>query len=65
MKPIRVENPRWADPEKTAIDADVEWPHLPGQLLPFTASPDDTAAHGRDLYAALLEAGNIGDYVPR
>jgi len=34
--------------------------------LPFTASPDDIAAHGVAIYRALLagEGGPIGPYVP-
>jgi hypothetical protein len=31
--------------------------------IPFTASPDDVEAHGRELYAEILEAGDIAPYI--
>lgn len=54
-------NPVWANAEHTKIDIEINHPDF--GWIPFTASPTDVEEHGRDLYAAALEAGNIGPYV--
>ena len=43
---------------------DIEWEHPTLGLIPFTASPDDPNEHGREIYAALVAAGNIAPYEP-
>ena len=40
------------------IDCECQWSHLGDNTqawLPFTASPNDTQQHGKDLYAALVK----------
>lgn len=37
------------------IDCEIKHPQF--GWIPFTASPDDTEQHGRDIYAAALAAG--------
>lgn len=66
MKFKQVKFPKWANAEQTQIDCMVEWKKFPGQLMPFTASPADPSAHGRDLYTRLQsgEFGVVADYQP-
>ncbi|MBA85232.1 MAG: hypothetical protein CML60_10500 [Rhodobacteraceae bacterium] len=44
------------------IDCEVLHPSM--GWVPFTASPDDQEAQGREVYADIMEAGGIADYVP-
>jgi hypothetical protein len=44
-----------------AIDCEINHPQY--GWIPFTASPDDSEKHGRDLYAAILAAGGVAAYV--
>jgi len=44
------------------IDCEIEHPVY--GWIPFTASPDDVEAHGRELHAQLLQAGEIAPYTP-
>ena len=43
------------------IDCEIEHPNF--GWIPFTADPNDPEQHGRDIYAAALEAGPAA-YVP-
>jgi len=45
-----------------AIDCEIEHPDY--GWIPFTAREDDAEKHGRDLFAALTDAGGIAPYVP-
>jgi hypothetical protein len=56
--------PKWANTEQTLIDLTIKWVSI-NEELPFTASPTDTEAHGRDLFerAAAGEFGEVGAYV--
>ncbi|QIZ02630.1 putative tail protein [Aeromonas phage AhyVDH1] len=56
--------PKWANEEKTAINLQVRFSHLPGLPVPFTATASDTEAHGRELWtrAKFGEYGEIGPY---
>lgn len=55
-------NPKWANPEKTIIDLTVT--HAEYGEIPFTASPEDTEQHGRDLFARAVagEFGPVAEY---
>ena len=55
-------NPVWANKDQTAIDVLVVFEEIPEEL-PFTATPNDTHEHGRNLYAEIL-AGNYGEIAP-
>ena len=44
------------------IDCEIEHPVY--GWIPFTASPDDVEAHGRELHAQLLQSGEIALYTP-
>jgi|AGFT01.1.fsa_nt_gi Caudovirales tail fibre assembly protein. len=46
-----VRNPIYANENKTAINCEVLFRHLPGEYVPFTATPDDPQAWGRDIFA--------------
>jgi hypothetical protein len=50
--------PVWANTEHTAIDLIVKFGHLPNEV-PFTASANDSEAHGREIFAAAAE-GQFG-----
>jgi len=49
----------WRNPVRNTngtIDCEIEHPDY--GWIPFTASPDDSEQHGRDLYAAITESGD-------
>lgn len=64
MKYSTAKNLIWTNSEKTLIDCEIEHPVF--GWIPFTASPDDVEAHGRELFDKLKagEFGAIADYVP-
>jgi hypothetical protein len=53
-----VTNPRWADSDQTIIDLDVNFTHLPEEVVTFAASANDVEAHGQTLYNNAIN----GDY---
>lgn len=55
-------NPKWANENCTAIDCLVTTNTL-RQEFPFTASPNDSEIHGRELFARCL-AGDFGVIAP-
>lgn len=56
---------RWADADHTMIDMIIKWDQFPYEL-PFTASPNDSAEHGRAIFAAAVagQFGEVAEYVP-
>lgn len=58
MKFSEVKNPTWADADKTAIVCEVTFEHI-GEPVPFTANPDDSEEHGREIFARCV-AGEYG-----
>jgi hypothetical protein len=60
-----VTNQKWANAESTLIDCVVTFDHI-GEPVPFTANPNDTEAHGREIFerAAAGEFGEVAAYVP-
>jgi hypothetical protein len=59
-----VSNPRWANAEQTVIDCEITTSQFGDEVLPFTASPNDTEAHGRTIFADLV-AGKYGPITER
>lgn len=57
---INTRNPVWANPENTLIDCEIE--HSKYGWIPFTASPNDTEQHGRDIFSVLSQ-NYVGAYV--
>lgn len=55
---LSVRNPQWANEGGTAINCLVRTNTL-HQEVPFTATPDDSEAHGREIFARCL-AGEFG-----
>lgn len=57
--------PVWANAEQTLINCDITVEQYPGEVLPFTADPNDSAEHGRQIYADCVAGayGSIGAYV--
>jgi len=60
-----VSNPRWVNAEQTMIDCEITTSQFGDEVLPFTASPNDSEAHGRAIFADLVAGkyGPIADYV--
>lgn len=60
-------NPRWANAEQTLIIVEAKFEHYEEEwgYLEFCANPNDTEAHGVDLYNRCVagEFGAIADYV--
>ncbi len=54
-----VKNPRWVTEEKTLIDCIITSSQFGEEELPFTASPSDPEAHGRQIFDDLI-AGKYG-----
>jgi hypothetical protein len=54
-----VANPAWFDSEHTMIIADVVFPRLGESPVKFNASPADSMAYGREIYADII-AGKYG-----
>ena len=57
-------DPKWANAEQTLIDLTIKWDAI-DEELPFTASPTDTEAHGRAIFAAAVagDFGPVADYI--
>ena len=64
MQIKNVKNPQWANAEHTLIDVTLETDTY-GEI-PFSASPDDVEAHGREIFADAVAGkfGPIGEHVP-
>lgn len=58
-------NPRWGNAEHTTIDCNITTSQFGDEVLPFTAAPHDTEAHGRAIFADLVAGvyGPIAEYV--
>jgi len=61
-----VSNPVWANAEQTLINCDITVEQHPGEVLPFTAGPDDVTEYGPQVYADCVAGvyGPVGAYVP-
>jgi hypothetical protein len=62
MKLIYAKDPKWANRRQTLINLIVRFEEI-NEDLPFTASPTDSEAHGRDIYARAV-AGEFGTIAP-
>jgi hypothetical protein len=60
-----IKNPVWANAAHTMIDLTIKWVEF-HEELPFTASPNDVAEHGRLIFASAVagEFGEVAAYVP-
>lgn len=60
---IYAKDPIWGDQAQSVINITVRFAHI-DEELPFTASPNDPEAYGRDLYERALagEFGVIADW---
>lgn len=60
-----VVDPVWADAEKTRIYCMVKAAHMAAPLR-FLASPTDSEAHGREIYAKAASGayGEVAPYTP-
>lgn len=57
-------NPKWVDEAHTSINLTVNFEEI--GTVPFTATPNDTEEHGRDIYAKAVagEFGVISEWTP-
>jgi hypothetical protein len=64
MNIISVSLPKWVDEAQTMIELGVETEEF--GIIPFAASPTETEAHGRDLFARAMagEFGVVAAFVP-
>lgn len=60
---MSVSNPRFTASDHSLIDMDVVFRHLGEAPMPFTASPNDTAEYGRELFARAIK-GDFGPIAP-
>lgn len=58
---MEARNPEWGDPAHTYINLEIDHPAY--GWIPFTATPNDVEAHGREIFAAAL-AGDYGPVLP-
>lgn len=60
-----VTNPRWANVDQTMIDCQITTSQFGEEVLPFTANQNDVEAHGRKIFADLVDGryGPIAEYV--
>lgn len=65
MKVEYAKNPIWANSENTVINLTVKFYEF-NEELPFSASPQDCEAHGREIYQNAIagEYGVVLSYVP-
>ena len=57
----KCKEPKFSNFEETLID--VIWEHPDHGDIPFTASPDDSEAHGREIFS-LAKEGKFGEVMP-
>jgi len=64
---VDAKNPQWGNEEHTLINVEAKFEHYEEDwgYLPFMANPNDTEAHGVDLYNRCVngEFGTIAEYV--
>lgn len=65
IKLTYAKNPKWINAEHSRIDLIAKFEHI-NYEVPFTADPNDSAAHGRNIFtrAAAGEFGPVAEYVP-
>jgi len=57
-------NPKWSNSEKTVIDIEVNFDHMPETWVHFTAVASGDLPHTHDIYARAVagDFGSIADY---
>jgi hypothetical protein len=61
---MSISEPKWADAEQARADCLVTFLEGGDEVFPFTASPDDTEEHGREIFRRIAEgeAGMVAAY---
>jgi hypothetical protein len=64
MNYTNITNLKWANQEHTLIDCEVTFETI--GTVPFTADPNDTEEHGRDIFARAKagEFGTVAEWTP-
>lgn len=62
---LSVTDCKWNDEEHSTADCVVVFAEI-GEPIPFCASPNDNASHGRQLYADIVSGkyGPVAEYAP-
>jgi hypothetical protein len=60
---LSVADPVWANAEQTRINCEIVTEQYPGEVLPFTADPNDCTEYGPQIYADCV-AGKYGTVAP-
>ena len=62
----QVKNPIWSSAEHTAINCEVDFDDLKEEFVPFTANPNDSYAHTKQIFNECVEGkwGSIAEFVP-
>tara|TARA_A100001391_G_scaffold181879_1_gene148092 strand:+ start:1138 stop:1347 length:210 start_codon:yes stop_codon:yes gene_type:complete len=57
-------NPKWSNSEKTVIDIEVNFDHMPETWVDFTAVASGDLPHTHEIYAKAVagDFGSIADY---
>lgn len=63
VKVLDLRNAKYASEDKSLIDVEVNFEHLPEEYVDFTADKNDPMEHGRRIYNALRD-GYYGDIAP-
>lgn len=63
MQYTTVTNLQWANKDHTSLSCNVNFIGL--GILPFTPNPNDSQAHGKEIYARCMagDFGEIADYI--
>lgn len=66
MKYTTIKNLKWSDEQHLRINCDVNFEDLKEEFVPFTADPNDSSEHGKDIFARAVngEFGEIAEYEP-
>ena len=61
-----IKNLQWANAAHTLLNCEVNFSHLQEEYVPFTASPDDSEDHVKQIYTRAIngEFGEIKEYFP-
>lgn len=58
---VEFRNPKYSSVDKSIIDVEIN--HMELGWIPFTATENDPEQFGRDLFASIIQSGDIDPYV--
>lgn len=62
---IEAKNPKWSNSEKTRIDIECNFDHIPEEFVWFTADENDKMPYGREIFQRAVngEYGTISEFI--